>query len=458
MPKNLTALFSPKSIAVIGASRSPEKVGAIIFKNILDSKFNGAVYPINPNTQSIGHKKCYKTVAELPEVPDLAIIAIPAALVSEVLTQCGEKGIKNVVVLSAGFKETGTDGLKLEKQLEEIAKKYELNLLGPNCLGFVNELCPVNATFGKVSPQIGNLRFISQSGALATSLFDYCESTNLGFSEFTTLGNKTILTENDILEYFFNKTHNNITSLSAETEKLQPIGLYLESISDGAQFLQLAKQTTSHDPIFILKPGKTSAAVTAMRSHTGAIAGADDVLDAALSQSGIIRCQTLEDFFDLAKAFSWAGIPAGPRVAIISNAGGPAVISSDCVVKEGLEIAEFDDSTKKKLAEILPRSASILNPIDVLGDALADRFANAAEVVLQTDKCDSLLVILTPQVMTQIEKTAEVIGAVSKKYNKPIFCSFIGGRMISEGEKILDKLHIPSFRFPERAIYVISKM
>ncbi|KKS31706.1 hypothetical protein A2380_03800 [candidate division WWE3 bacterium RIFOXYB1_FULL_43_24] len=459
MPKNLAALFSPKSVVVIGASNSPEKVGAVILKNIVESEYKGKVFAVNPNTDSIGKIKCYKTVLDLPEVPDLAIIAIPVAFVLPTIEQIAKKGIKNVVTLTAGFKETGSEGAELEKQLEQLCKNNEINMLGPNCLGFVNNLVSLNATFAKVPDQPGNLRFISQSGALATSLFDWFSLVNVGFSEFITMGNKTVINENDVLEYFLSKKEEPISSLAdGTTRKIEPVGMYLESITDGQQFLKLTKQIAKNDPIFIIKPGKTNAAKSAMQSHTGAIAGADDILDVALKQAGVYRCNTLEEFFDLSKAFAWNDIPAGPRVAIISNAGGPGVISADAVIEEGLEIAVIDDDIKKQLSEVLPRSSSLLNPVDVLGDALADRFANAAEIVLKTDKCDSLLVILTPQMMTQIEKTAEMIGNISKKYKKPVFCSFIGGSMVSAGELALNKLKVPSYLFPERAIAVIGAM
>ena len=459
MPKNLAALFSPKSIVVIGASNSPEKVGAVILKNIVESEYKGTIYAVNPNTDSIGKIKCYKTVLDLPEIPDLAIISIPVALVLPTIEQIAQKSIKNVVTLTAGFKETGHDGAELEKKLEELCRKNEINMLGPNCLGFVNNLASLNATFAKVPSGTGKLRFVSQSGALATSLFDWFSLVNVGFSEFITMGNKTVINENDVLEYFLAKNQAPIATLAEEgARKIEPLGMYLESISDGQQFLKLTKQIAKNDPIFIIKPGKTAAAKSAMQSHTGAIAGADDILDVALKQSGVYRCSTLEEFFDLSKAFAWNEIPKGPRVAIISNAGGPGVISADAVVEEGLEIAQFDDETRKKLSEVLPRSASFLDPVDVLGDALADRFADAAEIVLQTDKCDSLLVILTPQMMTQIEKTAEIIGNVSKKYHIPVFCSFIGGTVVSAGEIALNKLKVPSYMFPERAIAVIGAM
>lgn len=459
MARELAVFLAPKSIAVIGASRTPEKVGAIVLKNILESKFTRKIYPINPNTDSINDLQCFHDINSLPEIPDLAVIALPAGLVTETLNQLGEKGIKNVVVFSAGFKETGAEGEKLEEELLEVSKKYGLNILGPNCLGFVNNLCPVNVTFGEPVNHCGNLRFISQSGALAASLFDWCKSTGLGFSEFITLGNKTVINENDILQYFQNQTPPTLSPTDQDgLSDVHPIGLYLESILNGEEFFRLTNQLSKRDPIFILKPGKSHAAAKAMQSHTGAIAGEDAVLDAALTQAGVTRCNTLEDFFDFARAFAWEKAPVGPKVAIISNAGGPAVISADAVIHEGLELAEFDDLTREKLTQVLPRSASIFNPVDVLGDALADRIASAAEIILQTDQAHALVVILTPQVMTQIEKTAELIGNLSKKYQKPIFCSFMGGSLVAQGEQKLNEFKIPTFHYPERAIAAIGAM
>ena len=453
MFKNLQFLFSPRSVAVIGASSSPEKVGAIVLKNIIASKFSGKIYPVNPNAETISRLKCYPNIASLPEIVDLALIAIPSAGVNQVLEEIGEKGIKNVVVFSAGYKEVGQEGKVLEETLIQVCQKYEINLLGPNCLGFVNKLCPINATFGQAVHQDGNLRFVSQSGALAASLFDYCNSTGLGFSEFITIGNKSVINENDVLNYFLEKDINNKSD-----DQDHPIGLYLESISNGKEFLEITPKLSKKNPLFIIKPGKTTAAVKAMQSHTGAIAGADNVLNVALDKAGIVRCNTLEDYFDLSKAFAWEEVPEGPRVAIVSNAGGPAVISADAVLTEGLELVEFDDQTRKKLQQVLPRFASAIDPVDVLGDALADRIAQACEIILQTKQAQSLVVILTPQVMTQIVKTAELIGALGKKYKKPIFCSFIGGNLITKGEQRLNEYKIPSFRFPERAISAIGLM
>ena len=459
MPTELTALLYPKSVAIIGASRSPEKLGAILLKNIQESGFTGELIPVNPNATDINGLKTYPDMASIPSVPELAVISVPAALVLESLEQIGEKGTKNVVVISAGFKELGKEGAELEKKLVEIGKKYEINLLGPNCLGFINNMAPINATFGEQVKESGNLRFISQSGAIASSLFDWCNTNGVGISEFITLGNKAILNENDFLEYFHEQSQNTLVSHNGDgLSDLNPIGLYLESIAQGSEFLKITSEITKTNPVLVLKPGKSKAAAAAMQSHTGSIAGEDSVLDAVLHQAGVIRCNTLEDFFDYSRAFSWENLPQGPRVAVISNAGGPAVISADAIIAEGLEMAQFEEEISKKLEEALPRSASIINPVDVLGDALADRFAESLELVMESNQTDSVVVILTPQLMTQIEETAETIGQLSKKHKKPIFCSFIGGHLVEEGSKKLNQYKIPSFDFPERAIAAVGAM
>ncbi len=459
MPRDLTALFNPRSVAIVGASPKPKKVGSIILSNVIKSGYKGVVYPVNPNYETVNKLKCFKDVSSLPDVPELAVLAVPSSLVIDIATQCGERGIKNMVVVASGFKETGQEGASLEKELTNIANTHAINLLGPNCLGFVNNNCPLNATFGESENAFGNLRFISQSGAIAASLFDWCKTNGVGFGEFVTLGNKAVINENDILSYFFEQSKSGVATISnSGLSNVSPICLYLESISNGDIFLKLTKEMSKTDPILILKPGKTSAAAHAMMSHTGAIAGEDDVLDSVLLQAGVIRCETLEDFFEFSRAFAWENIPEGPRIAIISNAGGPAVISADAVVTEGLALAEFDEVTKKSLSEELPRSSSIINPIDVLGDALANRYISAVETVIKLDSVNSLLVILTPQIMTQIAETAGAVGELSKKYKKPIFCSFIGGNLVDKGEKILNTYKIPSFRFPERAIRTLGAM
>jgi acetyltransferase len=456
--KDLTTLFNPTSVAVVGASQEPHKLGAIVLHNVIESGFKGAIYPVNPKYQTLTGLTCYPSLSALPEPPDLAILSVPAPVVAQIVRECAQKHIANVVVFAAGYKEIGPEGEKLEQDLRELATRAGINLLGPNCLGFVNNQTPLNATFGSPPKSQGNLRFISQSGAIAASLFDWCEQNELGFKEFITLGNKSVVTENQVLDYFVSELAGSAEPNGQGLSSLNPIGLYLESITDGPQFLKVAQQVCKTNPIFLLKPGKTPSAVKAMSSHTGAIAQEDDILQALVEQAGITRCRTLQEFFDFAKAFSWENLPAGPSVAIISNAGGPAVVSADAVTLEGLELAQLDEPTKQQLAKTLPRSASIVNPVDVLGDALADRYAQALDVLLAKPTVDSVLVLLTPQIMTQIEKTAWVIGEASKKYTKPIFCSFMGGESVSYGEGILNKYKIPSFSFPEAAISALGAM
>lgn len=439
MARNLTRLFSPRSITVIGASQSPEKVGAVVLKNILSSGFKGHVYPVNPHLTDIDHLKCYPDVQSLPKIPDLAVIAVPAAIVVDIVKSIGEKGIKNIAILSSGFKEIGLQGEELEKQIIGLAQNYQLNILGPNCMGFANNQSPLNVTFGQVIKKLGNLRIISQSGALTSGLFDWFRASRLGFSQFITIGNKAIINENDILHFFLNQPPSSV---------IAPIGLYLESISLGQEFISLASKISRNHPVFILKPGKSPATVQAMRSHTGSIAGEDSVLEIALKEAGIIRCHELGDFFDLARTLAWKKIPLGPKVAVISNAGGPAVLTTDTISNVGLELAKFSNNSRQKLADCLPPIASLNNPVDIMGDALATRFTQVLEIVLQDKSVDSVIVILAPQLMTEIDKTAKSIGKLARVYPQPILCSFIGGSSVT--------FQVPSFPFPERAVHTLA--
>lgn len=454
--KNLDKLFNPKSIVVLGASRDEKKIGHIVLKNIVNSGFRGKIYPVNPNASNIEGMDCYADYKDLPEIPDLAILCVPAELVMTLLEPIAKKGTKNIIIFSAGFKEAGQQGIKREINLRVVAEKYKLNILGPNCLGFVNTLSGLNATFSQAGGAIGNLRFISQSGALASGIFDWAKHHQVAFSDFITLGNKAVLNENDILRYWLAQVKRPLGS--DNLSDYQPVGMYLESIDEGKEFLELVSKISVTDPVFILKPGKSKKAQQAIHSHTGSMTGDDAVQDIAFREAGMIRCDGLEDMFDLSKIFSWVNAPKGPKVAIVSNAGGPAVISTDALEKEGLQMANLSAKTHKKLKETLPREANILNPVDVLGDALANRYGEAVNDVLAEKDVDSLLVILTPQVMTEIEATAEIIGQLARKYAKPVVCSFIGGDMVDKGEQVLNKFRIPSFRFPERAIKALARM
>ncbi len=454
--KVLTTLFNPQSIAVLGASRDEQKIGHIVLKNIIDSGFPGSLFAINPNASEILGVRCFPDFSSLSTVPDLAIISVPAQTAVMLLEEIGHKGTKNIVLFSAGFKEVGAAGAELERELQAAAKKYGLRILGPNCLGFASTLRNINATFSRVENRPGNLRFMSQSGALASGIFDWAQENSMGFSEFITLGNKSIIDENDILQYWLEQK--SVVQNEAGLSKYQPIGMYLESINNGSEFIRVAKQITRQNPVFLLKPGRSQHAQQAIRSHTGSLAGDDAVIDVACAQAGIIRCDGVEDMFDLAKVFSWENAPEGSAVAIVSNAGGPAVISTDMVEKEGMVLAQLSAVTHQKLEKTLPRAANILNPVDVLGDALSDRFREAVNDVLAEKQVNAVVVIVTPQIMTEIEATAKLIGELSAKYNKPIVCSFMGGSSIAVGERVLNAYKIPSFRFPERAVKALAAM
>ncbi len=411
MARDLTKLFLPHSIAVIGASESPLKVGSVTLQNIISSGFTGHIYPINPHVKNIGAMHFYESVLTLPEIPDLAVIAIPAAASIPEITRCAEFGIKNFVVFTAGFKEIGPAGQPLEQALIDVASKFNLNIIGPNCLGLASPHDQLNITFGQVIKQTGDLKIISQSGAIATAYFEYCRSNNLGFNTCVTLGNKSIINENDLLDYWENDQ--------------SPLGLYLESISDGDRFVDLITKVCQNFPVIVLKPGKSPQAAAAMKSHTGSIATPDFILDAALHQSGAIRCSDINQFFFLAKIISQKRVPSGPHVAIISNAGGPSVLATDALAVSGLKLAQFSQNTKQKLIDSLPPIIGTNNPLDLLGDAPADRFQKALEIIIQDPNVDSVIVIVTPQLMTQLSQTAQAVAEITKISTKPIFYSLI---------------------------------
>ncbi len=445
--KSLESFLNPKSIAVVGASRDPKKIGNICIRNIQESGFEGSLFPVNPSASQINSLECYPDLKALPVIPDLVLISLPVDKVLAAFQEVADLQIKNAIIFTAGFKEVGHDGVVLEQKLLEVAEYHNINLLGPNCLGFLNSHAKLNATFGQGVKHTGNLRFLSQSGAIAASMFDYANFAGFGFDQFVTLGNKAGLNENDFLEYWLN-----------DTKSYAPLGLYLESVSNGHALLEKLTEYGRRSPVFILKPGKSSYAQKAMKSHTGSLAGEDIVLSAVLNQAGVIRCMDIEDLFDYAKAFSWAKAPTGPNVAVVSNAGGPAVIAADLLADAGLNVYPFDLSTQEILREHLPRAASIMNPVDLLGDALPQRYEAALSAVLAESAVDAVLVILTPQVMTQAKETAQVIANLAEQYHKTIFCSFIGGTNVFSGEEMLNAHKVPNFRYPGRAIKMLSEL
>ncbi|MCM8766663.1 MAG: acetate--CoA ligase [Candidatus Omnitrophica bacterium] len=442
----LEFFFKPKSICLVGASTNPEKLGFKILKNIIDGKYNGRIFPVNPNADTILNLKCYKNVSEIPDFVDLALIVIPSDYVCDIAEECGKKGVKGLIVISAGFKETGQEGQKKEEKLKEIIKKYNMRLIGPNCLGIIDTKNRLNASFASDMPPEGKISFITQSGALGTAILDWAIKENIGFSKFISFGNKADVNEIDLIEELGNDPDTNV------------ILLYLEGISDGRKFIDIGKKVSFKKPIIVIKAGKTEKGIKAAISHTGSLSGSDIAFDSAIKQSGIIRAKTVEELFDYSLIFSYQPILKGKNIGIITNAGGPSVMAVDTIEEIGLKLAKFSPQTIERLKSFLPSASNVYNPVDVLGDAKADRYEKAIECVISDQNVDGIMVILTPQIITQIEETAESIVRKSKQYDKPVVTCFMGGERVEQGIKILKENKIPNYFSPERGIFSLKAM
>ncbi len=440
----LNSVFYPESIAVVGASTRPGTVGNDIFRNLLYAEFNGSVYPVNPKAKSILGVHAYPSLADIPSSIDLAVLIVPASAVLDVADQAIAKGVKAIVVISAGFKETGAKGAALEAALRDKVRAAGIPLIGPNCLGVINTdpTVRMNAAFGRKMPGPGNLAFLSQSGALCTSVLDYAEERQMGFSKFISFGNKADVNEIDLLAYL------------ADDDKTSVIAMYIEDITNGREFIETVRDIfwKTHKPMLCLKSGRSPEGAKAVSSHTGSLAGSDSVYDALLIQAGVQRVDTIAELFDYAALYTTQPLPRGGRVAIITNAGGPGIMATDAAVRHGLKLAELSDATKEKLKPSLPAAASLHNPIDVIGDARADRYKAAVRTVLEDDNVDMGIVILTPQSMTDIEETAAVVPEAVKGINKPVVCSFMGAKDVAPGVKILRAAGVPNYAFPEDGV------
>ncbi len=437
--------LAPTSIAVIGASAEPTKIGYKILDNIISGGFLGKIYPINPHSDKILRHKAFKSVLDVPEDIDLAIIVIPAKAVPEVMNECAKKKIPTVVIISAGFREVGTEGKKLQKQITDIAKENHINIIGPNCLGFINPEINLNATFSATQAQPGNVVFFSQSGAFGTAVLDWANKINLGFKYFISIGNKATVNENVLLKMF-------IEQFKDSSENLVFAG-YLEDFEDGKEFIELASELSKTHPIIIFKPGKSSKAQEAISSHTGSLATEDKVVDAALKQAGCIRTASIEEMFNTIQILVRQSIPRGNRVAVVTNAGGPGVVAIDQISSSKLVPSEFSETTKYALSQKLPEASNTKNPVDVLGDAQGDRFDMTLETLLVDENVDSVLVLLTPQAVTEVERTAGIICEKYRKYsNKPVIPCFIGGNIVKGGIDILNQYQMPIYEYPEEAI------
>jgi len=442
----LRKLFNPKSVAIVGASTHEGKIGHILVKNLLTYDYPGKIFPINPKASEILGLKAYSSLKNIPERVDLAIIAVKPVDVLESIKICGEKNIEAAIVISAGFKETGAKGAKLEQELKKLAKENEVRILGPNCLGLIDTHSKLNASFATGMPEQGEIGFFSQSGAMCVAILDWALGERIGFSKFVSLGNKTDISEIDMLIAL------------GEDKNTKVILGYLEGVENGPAFIQVAQEVSKKKPIVIIKAGVTSAGAKAVSSHTGALAGSESAYQAAFKQSGVIRAKTVNELFNYALAFVKQPLPKGPRVAILTNSGGPGIVAADACDQSTLQLVRLDSETAQKLRSFLPSMASFVNPIDIIGDAHFDRYDQALKVLLEASNVDAVIVILTPTATIEIKETAKVVVKHAQKTNKPILCSFMGKMEIGKGVRYLKKHGIPNYLCPEHAVMVLEKM
>ncbi len=441
--------FAPTSMAIIGASREPGKLGYEVLQNMLKSGFKGSIYPVNPNASEILGLKCYPSILDVLEPVDMVVITIPAKFVAKALDECGQRGVKGAIIITAGFREVGSAGAQLERELIRIGKMYKLRLVGPNVLGLIDTVTPLNASFSAQMPKPGTISFLSQSGALCTAILDWADAHDIGFARFLSIGNKADVNEIDLLEAWHADGNTHV------------IIAYLEGITDGGRFIDVARQVTQSKPVIALKSGSTGAGARAASSHTGTLAGSARAYDAAFKQCGVIRATSVQDLFDYSIAFAYQPLLPGDRIAIVTNAGGPGIMGTDAIEDSGLKLASLKEETQQYLAAKLPAAANTHNPIDVLGDSLADRYGMAVEAALKDPNVDGVLVILTPQVMTQpVESAQAVCDAVArlKGCGKPVLGCWMGQRITEAGAAVLSEHKIPNYQFPERAAAAFKAM
>lgn len=448
MTTDLKKFFYPESIAVVGASSKEGTLGYELLGNLLKFGYSGKLYPINPKAETIHDLKCYKSLTEIKGSVDLAVIMLGKNLVLPAIDECGEKKIDSVIVITAGFKEVGEEGVTLEKELIAKIKKYGMKLVGPNCMGIINTKADVlmNGTFIKGTPVAGGIGFVSQSGALGAAVLKIIEKFDIGFSQFLSIGNKADVSENEVIEYW--KTNKDVSVITA----------YLESFSDPKEFLRICGEVTKHKPVIAIKAAKTSAGMRAASSHTGALASADTVAQTLFEQTGVIRVDTVEDMFNLAKAFDRSKLPDGKRVAILTNAGGPAILTVDEADKCGLDVVELSEKTKNKLREIVVPEASVNNPVDLLPPATAEVYGKATEILMADENVDAGILILGPPLMFD---TVEITKYICEAANKSGKCCIVAvmsqDEIIAEAAKQLP-VHPPIFNSAEKAAWAIGEM
>src|SRR3984957_18830563 len=443
---SLDGFFAPASVAVIGATDREKSVGRTVLANLCSGSFAGKVFPVNPARTELMGLKCWPRIGDVPEPVDLAVIITPAATVPALIAECVSAKVRAAIVISAGFREHGAEGAALEREIQTELARGAMRLIGPNCLGVMNPHVGLNATFAQDIVRPGNVAFLSQSGALLTAILDWSLAEQVGFSAIVSTGSMLDIGWGDLIEHFGNdpQTHN--------------IVMYMESIGDARAFLSAAREVALRKPIIVIKAGRSEAASHAASSHTGALTGSDDVFDAAFRRCGVLRVQSISDLFYMAEVLGKQPRPSGPRLTILTNAGGPGVLATDALIATGGELTELTPETMDALNQILPAAWSHNNPIDVLGDASPERYAKAVEIAAKDAHSDGLLVVLTPQAMTDPTQTAECLKPYARLDGKPILASWMGGAEVAAGESILNHAQIPTFQFPDTAVRAFTYM
>jgi acetyl coenzyme A synthetase (ADP forming)-like protein len=447
VPDSLEPLLRPQSVAVIGASRRRDAIGGAILHNLLEQGFQGPVYPVNPSSTHVQSVASYPDIESVPGPVDLAVIVVPAAHVLEAVEACGKKGVRALIVISAGFKETGADGAKREAELRDIVRKHGMRLVGPNCLGILNTdpKVSMNATFAPVEPPAGRVAFSSQSGALGLAILAYARELDLGISQFVSVGNKADVSTNDLIEFW------------EKDEGTDLILMYVESFGNPAKFTQLARRVARKKPIVAVKSGRTQSGARAASSHTGSLAGSDAAVEALFHQSGVIRTDTIEELFDTALLLAYQPVPTGKRVAILTNAGGPGIMAADACESAHLDLPSLDPKTVKALRAFLPAEASVRNPVDMIASADAPSYEKALKLLVADKNVDAVIVIFVPPLVTGAQEVARAILAGAAGSKKPILSCFMGSHGVPESLRSLSEGHIPSYAFPEAAARTLAR-
>jgi len=445
---SINSIFRPKSVAVVGASSKKGILGREIFDLLLGSGFNGPVFPVNPNAEYVHSVKAYRSIQDIPQAVDLAVIVVPKERVLSIVQDCAQKGVKGLILITAGFRETGAEGAIEEKKIVAIVKKHGMRMIGPNCMGVVNSEPDVrlSATFAATRPGYGSVALASQSGALGQAILEQANDLNLGISMFASVGNKADITGVDLLRYW------------GDEESIEVILMYLEGFGDGQTFIELAKKISRNKPIIVVKSGRTAAGAQAASSHTGALAGTDAAYDALFKQCGVIRANTINEMFNYALAFAHVPLPQGPRVAVITNAGGPGILAVDALENSGLTVASLGAKTQASLRAGLVADASVVNPVDLLAGATPEQFQLALTAVLADDEVDAAIVIFVTPIITNPTEVAIKISAATQSFDKPVLGCFMGIRGITGGIEELQRNHIPAYTFPEPAAYALAAM